>query len=138
MKSSDIMKPVKMKFLVLRGEEILKREEINVFVVDDADRILMTRGYRYRLKSVYGSDAEIFESCEWLSMACSSSEVDDLFQSDSSFDEDIEEDSYVRDLSDNSVSGVYIEKPRDYCLECGSDYVLISDNSYGCPCCDED
>tara|TARA_Y100001972_G_scaffold123126_1_gene169877 strand:+ start:956 stop:1258 length:303 start_codon:yes stop_codon:yes gene_type:complete len=50
--------------------------------------------------------------------------------------EAIEEESYVRDLSDNSVSGIYIETPRDYCLECGSDYKLLTHEHYGCPCCD--
>tara|TARA_B100001287_G_C22602572_1_gene491152 strand:+ start:410 stop:712 length:303 start_codon:yes stop_codon:yes gene_type:complete len=49
---------------------------------------------------------------------------------------EVEEESYVRDLSDNSVSGIYIETPRDYCLECGSDYKLLTHDYYGCPCCD--
>ena len=50
--------------------------------------------------------------------------------------ETVEEKSFESDLSDNSVSGIYMEKPRDYCLECGSDYELISNDYYGCPCCD--
>tara|TARA_Y100000591_G_C21591156_1_gene573216 strand:+ start:46 stop:348 length:303 start_codon:yes stop_codon:yes gene_type:complete len=50
--------------------------------------------------------------------------------------EEVEEENYVRDLSDNSVSGIYIEAPRDYCLECGSDYKLLTHDYYGCPCCD--
>ena len=49
----------------------------------------------------------------------------------------VEEESFEPDLSDNSVSGIYMEKPRDYCLECGSDYELISNDYYGCPCCDD-
>ena len=52
--------------------------------------------------------------------------------------ETIEEESFEPDLSDNSVSGIYMEKPRDYCLECGSDYELISNDYYGCPCCDNE
>ena len=50
--------------------------------------------------------------------------------------ETVEEESFEPDLSDNSVSGIYIEAPRDYCLECGSDYKLLTHDYYGCPCCD--
>ena len=52
--------------------------------------------------------------------------------------EAIEEESFEPDLSDNSVSGIYMEKPRDYCLECGSDYKLLTRDYYGCPCCDNE
>ena len=56
----------------------------------------------------------------------------------------LEEESSESDLSDNSVSGIYMEKQRDYCLECGSDYRTFMHNCdavyeefYGCPCCDD-
>ena len=56
----------------------------------------------------------------------------------------IEEESFEPDLSDNSVSGIYMEKPRDYCLECGRDYQTFMHNCdavyeefYGCPYCDD-
>ena len=58
--------------------------------------------------------------------------------------EAVEEESFKPDLSDNSVSGIYMEKPRDYCLECSRDYQTFMHNCdavyeefYGCPCCDD-
>ena len=59
--------------------------------------------------------------------------------------EAIEEESFEPDLSDNSVSGIYVEKQRDYCLECGRNYrvfmhncdALDSKEFYGCPYCDD-
>lgn len=58
--------------------------------------------------------------------------------------EAIEEESSMSDLSDNSVSGIYMEQQRDYCLECGKDYQTFMHNCdavyeefYGCSYCDD-
>ena len=71
MQNTDVVMLVKMVFLVVRGEEIRKREEVNALVLNGRDRDIMAVGYLTRLRRAYGPDVEIFETHEWLPMTCS-------------------------------------------------------------------
>ena len=82
MKNTDVVMLTKMTFLVVRGEEIRKREEVNALVLNERDRDIMVSGYRERLERAYGPDVEIFETHEWLPMTCSRSVAAGLFRAE--------------------------------------------------------
>ena len=88
MKNTDVVVLARMTFLVVRGEEIRKREEVNALVLNERDRDIMARCYRERLERAYGPDVEIFESHEWLPMTCSRSVAAGLFHAE--FDQNFE------------------------------------------------
>ena len=91
MKNTDVVMLAKMTFLVVRGEEVRKREEVNALVLNGRDRDIMASGYRERLKHAYGPDVEIFETHEWLPMTCSRSVAAGLFRAE--FNQNFEEDN---------------------------------------------
>ena len=90
MKNTDVVMLAKMVFLVIRGEEIRKRKEVNALVLNGRDRDIMVSGYRKRLKRAYGPDVEIFETHKWLPMTCSRSVAAGLFHAE--FDQNLEGD----------------------------------------------
>ena len=90
MKNTDVVMLAKMTFLVVRGEEIRKREEVNALVLNGRDRDIMASGYRERLERAYGPNVEIFETHEWLPMTCSRSVAAGLFHAE--FDQNLEGD----------------------------------------------
>ena len=90
MKNTDAVMLAKMVFLVVRGEEIRKREEVNALVLNGRDRDIMASGYRERLERAYGLNVEIFETHEWLPMTCSRSVAAGLFHAE--FDQNLEGD----------------------------------------------
>ena len=90
MKNTDVVMLTKMTFLVVRGEEIRKREEVNALVLNERDRDIMVSGYRERLDRAYGPDVEIFETHEWLPMTCSRSVAAGLFHAE--FNQNLEGD----------------------------------------------
>ena len=90
MKNTDVVMLTKMTFLVIRGEEIRKREEVNALVLNERDRDIMVSGYRERLERAYGPDVEIFETHEWLPMTCSRSVAAGLFHAE--FNQNLEGD----------------------------------------------
>ena len=90
MKNTDTVMLTKLIFLVVRGEEIRKREEVNALVMNERDRDIMVSGYRDRLKRAYGPDVEIFEDHKWLPMSCSRSVAAGLFRA--TFNQNFEED----------------------------------------------
>jgi hypothetical protein len=79
MKNTDAVMLTKLIFLVVRGEKICKREEVNALVMNERDRDIMISGYRDRLERAYGPDVEIFETHKWLPMSCSRSVAAGLF-----------------------------------------------------------
>ena len=79
MKNTDVVMLAKMVFLVVRDEEIRKREEVNALVLNTRDRDIMAAGYLTRLRRAYGPDVEIFETHKWLPMSCSRSVAAGLF-----------------------------------------------------------
>jgi len=91
MKNTDAVALVKMVFLVIRGEEIRKREEVNALVLNARDRDIMASGYRERLGRAYGPDVEIFETHKWLPITCSRSVAAGLFHAE--FDQNLEGDT---------------------------------------------
>mgnify|MGYP003330944877 CR=1 FL=1 len=91
MKNTDVVALVKMVFLVVRGEEIRKREEVNALVLNGRDRDIMASGYRKRLKRTYGPGVEIFETHKWLPVTCSRSVAAGLFHAE--FDQNLEGDA---------------------------------------------
>lgn len=91
MKNTDAVALVKMVFLVIRGEEIRKREEVNALVLNARDRDIMASGYLTRLRRAYGPDVEIFEMHEWLPITCSRSVAAGLFHAE--FDQNLEGDT---------------------------------------------
>ena len=91
MKNTDAVALVKMVFLVIRGEEIRKREEVNALVLNARDRDIMANGYRKRLERAYGPDVEIFETHKWLPITCSRSVAAGLFHAE--FDQNLEGDA---------------------------------------------
>ena len=90
MKNTDVVMLAKMTFLVVRGEEIRKREEVNALVLNGRDRDIIASGYRERLERAYGPNVEIFETHEWLPMTCSRSVAAGLFHAE--FDQNLEGD----------------------------------------------
>lgn len=88
MKNTDAVMLTKMTFLVVQGERIRKREEVNALVINERDRDIMASGYRDRLKRAYGPDIEIFETHKWLPMTCSRSVAAGLFHAE--FDQNFE------------------------------------------------
>ena len=88
MKNTDAVMLTKMTFLVVQGERIRKREEVNALVINERDRDIMASGYRDRLKRAYGPDVEIFETHKWLPMTCSRSVAAGLFHAE--FDQNFE------------------------------------------------
>ena len=90
MKNTDAVALVKMVFLVVRGEEIRKREEVNALVLNSRDRDIMASGYLARLRRAYGPDVEIFETHKWLPMTCSRSVAAGLFHAE--FNQNLEGD----------------------------------------------
>ena len=88
MKNTDAVMLTKMTFLVVQGERIRKREEVNALVINERDRDIMASGYRDRLKRAYGPDIEIFETHKWLPMSCSRSVAAGLFHAE--FDQNFE------------------------------------------------
>ena len=91
MKNTDVVALVKMVFLVVRGEEIRKREEVNALVLNGRDRDIMASGYRKRLERAYGPGVEIFETHKWLPVTCSRSVAAGLFHAE--FDQNLEGDA---------------------------------------------
>ena len=91
MKNTDVVMLAKMVFLVVRGEEIRKREEVNALVLNARDRDIMAAGYLTRLRRAYGPDVEIFETHEWLPMTCSRSVAAGLFRAE--FNQNLEGDN---------------------------------------------
>ena len=90
MKNTDVVALVKMVFLVVRGEEVRKREEVNALVLNGRDRDIMASGYRKRLERAYGPGVEIFETHKWLPVTCSRSVAAGLFHAE--FDQNLEGD----------------------------------------------
>ena len=90
MKNTDVVALVKMVFLVIRGEEIRKREEVNALVLNGRDRDIMASGYRKRLERAYGPGVEIFETHKWLPVTCSRSVAAGLFHAE--FNQNLEGD----------------------------------------------
>ena len=90
MKNTDVVMLAKMTFLVVRGEEIRKREEVNALVLNARDRDVMAVGYLTRLRRAYGPDVEIFETHEWLPMTCSRAVAAGLFHAE--FNQNLEGD----------------------------------------------
>ena len=90
MKNTDVVMLAKMVFLVIRGEEIRKREEVNALVLNGRDRDIMASGYRKRLERAYGPGVEIFETHKWLPVTCSRSVAAGLFHAE--FDQNLEGD----------------------------------------------
>ena len=74
--------------MVVQGEKIRKREEVNALVMNERDRDIMVSGYRDRLERAYGPDVEIFETHKWLPMTCSRSVAAGLFHAE--FDQNFE------------------------------------------------
>ena len=91
MKNTDVVALVKMVFLVVRGEEVRKREEVNALVLNGRDRDIMASGYRKRLERAYGPGVEIFETHKWLPVTCSRSVAAGLFHAE--FDQNLEGDA---------------------------------------------
>ena len=91
MKNTDAVMLTKLTFLVVLGEEIRKREEVNALVMNERDRDIMVSGYRDRLKRAYGPDVEIFEAHKWIPMTCSRSVAAGLFHA--TFNHNFEEDN---------------------------------------------
>ena len=90
MKNTDVVMLAKMVFLVVRGEKICKREEVNALVLNARDRDIMAVGYLTRLRRAYGPDVEIFGTHEWLPMTCSRSVAAGLFHTE--FNQNLEGD----------------------------------------------
>ena len=88
MKNTDAVMLTKITFLVVQGEKIRKREEVNALVINERDRDIMVSGYRDRLERAYGPDVEIFETHKWIPMTCSRTVAAGLFHAE--FNQDFE------------------------------------------------